>query len=127
MVELQMECSALPKENLLPNMHTESLLLVFSITVVWFECSCILLDTHALTLLMLSIVLQDICSAQSLCMDKPSSKLVAFSKLLLIKGLNIMPSEKLLNIDSFPDAHFLGCMGTKQWMILSVSESELDM
>ncbi len=38
-------------------------------------CFCILLVTHTLTLLMLFTVPQDICSAQSLCMNRPSSKL----------------------------------------------------
>ncbi len=63
------------KESLLPNMCMENLPLVISTTVVWLECFCILLVTVTLTLLMLLTVLQDICSAQSLCMNKPSRKL----------------------------------------------------
>ncbi len=53
------------KESLLPNMCMDSLPLEISTTVVWLECFCIFLVTHTLTLLMLSTVLQDICSAQS--------------------------------------------------------------
>ncbi|KAL7448187.1 hypothetical protein ACHAXS_000133, partial [Conticribra weissflogii] len=60
------------KESLLPNMCMDSLPLEISTTVVWLDCFFILLVTLALTLLMLLTVLQDICSAQSLCMNKPS-------------------------------------------------------
>ncbi|KAL7457765.1 hypothetical protein ACHAXS_000406 [Conticribra weissflogii] len=54
MLELQMETSHLPKDSLLPNICLESLPLAISITSVWLECSCILLVTHALILLMLT-------------------------------------------------------------------------
>ncbi len=66
-LKLQMESSQMPKGSHLLKMCMESLSLVISTTSVWLECSCILLDTHTLTLRMLSTVLQDICSAQSLC------------------------------------------------------------
>ncbi len=36
------------------------------------------------------------------------------------KGLIMKPFEKLLKIDSFTMPILLGCMDTKQWMILSV-------
>ncbi|KAL7460902.1 hypothetical protein ACHAXS_001336 [Conticribra weissflogii] len=77
MLELQMESLLIPKESLLPNMCMDSLSLAISTTWVLLVCSFILLDTLALTLLMLSTVLQDVCSAQSLCTNVPSSKLVA--------------------------------------------------
>ncbi len=61
MLGLHIECSHLPKGSLLQNIYIESLPLVISTIAACQECSCILLDTHALILLTLSTVLQEIC------------------------------------------------------------------
>ncbi len=60
---------------------------------------------------MLLIVLQDICSAQSSCTNMPSIELVTYLRATSDKGLIMKPSEKLLKIDSFPDANFSGMYG----------------
>ncbi|KAL7460131.1 hypothetical protein ACHAXS_000596 [Conticribra weissflogii] len=56
-------------------MCTEILPLVISTTAVWLDNFSILLDTCTLTLLMLSTVLQDICSAQDSHVNNSSNKL----------------------------------------------------
>ncbi len=111
-----MESSHLPKESILPNMCMESLPLAISITAVWLECSCILLDTHTLILLTLSIVLQDICFVH----EHTLKSIGCYLKATFDEGLIMKPSEKLLKIDSFSDPLLLlECMDTNQWMILS--------
>ncbi|KAL7447934.1 hypothetical protein ACHAXS_000110 [Conticribra weissflogii] len=105
MLELQMKNLHLPKKNLLPNMHTEGLPLVISTIAMWFECSSILLDTHSLTLLMLSTVLQVIFFPK--LVHKDTFKKIATSD----EGLIMKPSDKLLTVDSFPDADFAGMYG----------------
>ncbi|KAL7460449.1 hypothetical protein ACHAXS_000903 [Conticribra weissflogii] len=82
--------------SILPNMCMESAPLSISTTAVWLVCFSIFLVTHTLKLLTLSPVLLDIRSTQSLCTNMPSSKLVAFRKLLLIRDFFMKLSEKLL-------------------------------
>ncbi len=89
------------KGKIFPNTCTESLLLVISTTAVYLEHSCILLDTHAPTLLMLSIVLQDIYVLPKACAWKCPEANCCDLKATSEKGLIIKPSNKLLMIGVF--------------------------
>ncbi len=110
MLELQMESLPLTKESLLPNMCVDSLPLAISTTAVWSKCLCILLDTHALTLLVLLTLLQDMSCPKLVykhALKQIGHYLIATSDERLVMKL----SENLLKIDSFPDANFAGMYG----------------
>ncbi len=129
MLELQMKSSPLPNESLLPNMCVESLPLMISSTAVWLECYCTLLDTHTpwhYLCCQLCCKMQVICSAQSMCMNTPLSKLVTIWKLLLIWdwSWNLLRSYWRLIVFQMPI--LLWCIDMEQWMILSLLKAELD-
>ncbi len=120
-----MESSHQPKESLLSNMCMKNLLLTISTKAGWLKWSFILLDTHTLILLMLSILPQDLhfltkaCALTCPCANQflPGSN--------SDKGLIMKLSNKLQKIDSFPGANFAGMYGHEAWMILSVLKTDL--
>ncbi len=111
MLELPMESFHLPDGSLLPNMCIESLHLAISTTALWLEWSCILMDTHSLTLLVLLNYAVRYIFCPKLAHEQDLKQMGCYLKTTSDKGLIMKPCEKLLQIDSFPDANFVGING----------------